>query len=104
MQVRDPTLLCFFKYLDCSASTGSVLQHLLNGAAIEVSGGSYFEEFDIGTCAWTVVTLDGVEWIEGGGVVPNATIATRSVLNLLVKTVSPRCRKGSSCQMTMLHY
>ena len=36
IDVRDPTLLCFFKYLDCSASTGSLLQHLLNAQLLKL--------------------------------------------------------------------
>ena len=57
-----------------------LLQHLLAGTAIAVSDGSYFEEYDIGACGWIIATPDSKEWIEGGGLVPDASDSYRCEL------------------------
>ena len=37
---------------------------------VGVSDGSYFPQEQIGSCAWILASLDGSEWIEGGGIIP----------------------------------
>ena len=38
--------------------------------ALVVSDGSYYPNEEAGACAWTISTLDGKEWVKGGGIIP----------------------------------
>ena len=78
--ITTPTIAWFSQHYDSSHSTQRLLHHLLAGTAIAVSDGSYFEEYDIGACGWIIATPDGEEWIEGGGLVPDASDSYRCEL------------------------
>ena len=62
------------------AVSDGFLMHICAGTAIAVSDGSFFEEYDIGACGWTVATPDAEEWIEGGGLVPDPGDSYRTEL------------------------
>ena len=55
---------------------------ILAGTTIAVRDGSFFKEYDIGACRWTVAvaTSDAEEWIKGGGLVPDASDSYRTEL------------------------
>ena len=70
IHLYKPKLGWFMRNLTSSESTGNLLAHLIQGTAVGVSDGSYYESHDIGSCAWIISTPDGKEWISGGGLIP----------------------------------
>ena len=80
IQVAKPKLDWFFQHFDSSCSTSNLLAHIIAGTAIAVSDGSFYEEYNIGACGWIIATPDAEEWIEGGGLVPDASDSYRTEL------------------------
>jgi len=68
-----PSIPWIADHLDSSPSIDTLLQDILQGNAVAVCDGSYFEQYTTAAAAWTLSSADGVEWIEGGGIVPGVT-------------------------------
>ena len=73
---REPSVAWFQNALRASDRTSSLLHHLQNGTAIDVSDGSYFPDESIGA----VSTPNTSEWIEGGDTVENDIHSYRTEL------------------------
>ena len=56
--------------LSSSHTTNRLLQHLIEGSAYAVSDGSFFPDSLVGAAAWIISSPDGLEWIQGGGIIP----------------------------------
>ena len=56
--------------LRTSPSIEGLLLDLRNGTSCAVSDGSFYPNEKVGAAAWIIITPDGTEWIEGGGVLP----------------------------------
>ena len=68
---QPPKLKWFMSHLSSSPCTDRLLYHLLHDTALAVSDGSYFPLHRVGACAWVIATPDGLQWISGGGLVPD---------------------------------
>ena len=64
--------------LRASPSITQLLLDIEAGKAIAVSDGSYFKQFATAAAGWILSSDDGCEWIEGGGIVPEATSGLHS--------------------------
>ena len=73
IQVKVPQLEWFMDNISYSSSTDHLLYHILQGSALCVSDGSYFPHNKLGSCAWSISTPDGSEYIKGGGLIPGPT-------------------------------
>ena len=58
------------KYISSSSETDRLWNNIVEGKAYAVSNGSYFPTTSTCACAWIVATLDGTQWIKGGGLIP----------------------------------
>jgi len=67
----------------------TLLQDILHGKAVAVCDGSYFEQYATAAAAWTLSLADGVEWIEGGGIVPGVTSELNSYRAELAGLLGP---------------
>ena len=65
-----PPVDWFMNYISHSHSTDQLLSSLQNGTAIAVSDGSYYPDSQIGSCGWIIASMNGGEWIQGGGIIP----------------------------------
>ena len=72
ISVTKPTIKWFMKNLTSSPNTFRLRQHLIAGTAYAVSDGSFFPDSRTGAAAWIVATPDGLEWIQGGGIIPGS--------------------------------
>ena len=52
-----------------SVSTSALLNSIMDGISLAASDGSFFPLSRVGACAWIISTPDGVEWIQGGGII-----------------------------------
>jgi hypothetical protein len=68
--IRKPQLPWTMSTLRTSPSIEGLLLALRDGAGCAVSDGSYYPNEKVGATAWIIITPDGTEWIEGGGVLP----------------------------------
>ena len=66
--IRKPQLPWTMSTLRTSPSIEGLLLALRDGAGCEVSDRSYYPNEKVGAAAWMIITPDGTEWIEGGGV------------------------------------
>ena len=53
-----------------SPSIEGLLLAIRDGAGCADRDGSYYPNEKVGAAAWIIITPDGTEWIEGGGVLP----------------------------------
>ena len=72
LQIKKPSMNWFLQSLSASPSTDQLITHLLQGTAVGVSDGSFFPRQKVGSCAWTISTPDGSEYIKGGGIIPGS--------------------------------
>jgi len=56
--------------LRTSPSIEGLLSAIRDGTGCAVSDGSYYPNEKVGAAAWIIITPEGNEWIEGGGVLP----------------------------------
>ena len=68
--IRIPQLPWTMSTLRTSPSIEGLLLALRNGTSCAVSDGSFYPNEKVGAAAWIIITPDGTEWIEGGGVLP----------------------------------
>ena len=68
-----PSIPWITDHLDSSPSIDTLIQDILQGKAVAVCDGSYFEQYATAAAAWTLSSADRVEWIEGSGIVPGVT-------------------------------
>ena len=68
--IRIPQLPWTMSTLRTSPSIEGLLLALRNGTSCAVSDGSFYPNEKVVAAAWIIITPDGTEWIEGGGVLP----------------------------------
>ena len=68
--IRKSKLPWTMSILRSSPSIEDLLSSIRDGTGCAVSDGSYYPNEKVGAAAWIIRTLDGNEWIEGGGVLP----------------------------------
>jgi len=95
-----PSIPWITDYLETSPSIDVLLQDILDGKAVAVCDGSYFEQFATAAAAWTISSADGVEWIEGGGIVPGVTSELNSYRAELAGLLGPAV--GLQCLSPLL--
>jgi hypothetical protein len=66
--IRKPQLPWTMSTLQTSPSIEGLLLALRDGAGCAISDRSYYPNEKVGAAAWMIITPDGTEWIEGGGV------------------------------------
>ena len=64
----------FLRNITHSENTSALQDHILNGTAVAVSDGSYYESHSIGAFGWIVTTPDHEEWIKGGSLTPGPSV------------------------------
>ena len=67
-EIRKPQLPWTMSTLRTSPSIEGLLLAFRNGTGCAVSDGSYYPNEKVGAAAWIIITSNGTEWIEGGGV------------------------------------
>ena len=65
-----PPVDWFMHYISHSSSTSQLLSPLQHGTAINVSDGFYYPDSQTGSCGWIIASMNGGEWIQGGGIIP----------------------------------
>ena len=85
--IRKPQLPWTMSTLRTSPSIEGLLLALRDGAGCAVSDGSYYPNEKVGAAAWIIITPDGTEWIEGGGVLPGPADVQNSYWSELVGPV-----------------
>ena len=68
--IKIPQLPWTMSTLRTSPTIEGLLLALRNGTSCAVSDGSFYPNEKVGSAAWIIITPDGTEWIEGGGVLP----------------------------------
>jgi len=63
-----------------------------------------FEQYATTAAAWTLSSADGVEWIEGGGIVPGVTSELNSYRAELAGLLGPMLIPPSHCVRTYIIY
>ena len=67
--IISPKVHWFMDKISSSLSTANLLKHIQEGTTYGVSDGSFYPQTRTGSCIWIISTLDGTEYITGGGLI-----------------------------------
>jgi len=70
LAIQKPKLPWTMSILRTSPSIDGLLSAIRDGTGCAVSDGSYYPNEKMGAAASIIITPDGNEWIEGGGILP----------------------------------
>jgi hypothetical protein len=95
-----PSIPWITDHFATSPSIDALLQDIVDGKAVAVCDGSYFEQYATAAAAWTLSSADGIEWMEGGGIVPGVTSELNSYRAELAGLLGPAV--GLQCLSPLL--
>ena len=68
--LKEPAVKWCMENISHSESTSELLSSIQSGKILAASDGSFYPDTQTGACGWIVATMDGQEWIQGGGILP----------------------------------
>ena len=95
-----PSIPWITDHFATSPSIDALLQDIVDGKAVAVCDGSYFEQYATAAAAWTLSSADGIVWMEGGGIVPGVTSELNSYRAELAGLLGPAV--GLQCLSPLL--